>query len=302
MRGTKQAMTDVCKDYVSSLNSAFAVTVSISVLHFVFSVIATVANIIVLVAMWRTPLLQSSSIVLLSGLAVADLGVGVVVQPAFTVLHVLIIAKNLDVCSLIMFYNVSSSFLSGISVATLTALSLDRYLCLHLNLRYQDIVTKRRAKAALISIWICFAFLTSIWLKSFQAFLIAAGVFLSICSFLICFVYIKIFRLVQHHKTQIQAQMHGQQNMADHMRTAVHTFVLAIVFSLCSAPYLGLMITIQVVGPNRVHWLALDYGASLLLINSSLNPFLYCWHNKNIRKAVTKVLRVIWRCCRTENV
>lgn len=295
-------MADVCQDYVNSLNSAFAVTVSISVLHSVFSVIATVTNIIVLVAIWRTPFLQSSSTALLSGLAVADLGVGLVVQPAFTVLHVLIITKHFDVCFLVMFYNVSSSFLSGISVATVTALSLDRYLCLHLNLRYQEIVTKRRAKAALISIWICFAFLTSIWLQSFQAFLIAACVFLSICFFLICFVYIKIFRLVQHHKTQIQAQMHGQQNLADHIRTAVHTFVLVIVFSLSSAPYLGFMITIQVVGPSRVHWLALDYGASLLLINSSLNPFLYCWHNKNIRKAVMKVLRVIWRCCKAENV
>ena len=214
-------------------------TVSISVLHSVFSVITTVTNIIVLVAIWRTPFLQSSSTVLLSGLAVADLGVGLVVQPAFTVLHVLIITKHFDVCFLVMFYNVSSSFLSGISVATVTALSLDRYLCLHLNLRYQEIVTKRRAKAALILIWISFAFLTSIWLKSFQAFLIAACVFLSICFFLICFVYIKIFRLVQHHKTQIQAQMYGQQNMADHIRTAVHTFVLVIVFSLCSAPLLG---------------------------------------------------------------
>lgn len=296
-------MADVCQDYVNSLNSAFVVTVSIAVLHSVFSVIATVGNITFLVAIWRTPSLQSTSpVVLLSGLALADLGVGLVAQPAFSALHVLITTKHHDVCPLLTFYNVSTSFLSGISLATVAALSLDRYLCLYFNLRYKEIVTRKRVKATLIFIWISIAFLTGIWLKSFQAFLIAACVFLSVCTLLICFAYVKIYHLVRHHKAQIHDQLHSQPSMAEHVRTAIHTFVLVIVFSLCSAPYLCLMVNIQLTEPNRTHWLALDCAVSLLLINSSLNPFLYCWRNENIREAVKKVLRIFWRYCTEENV
>lgn len=291
---------DAYQDYIDSLNSASVVTLVISVLHFLFSLIAVGGNITVLTAIWRAPSLQTPSNILLSGLALADLGVGLVVQPAFTAIHVLITRKY--VRSLLTFFNVASSFLSGISVASVTALSIDRYLSLHFNLRYKEIVTKTRVKITLILIWINTGILTCVWLKSFRVYLFTACAFLSICTILICFANVKIYSLVRHHKAKIQDQLQSQQNIADHIRTAFQTLVLVAVFSLCSAPYLCLMITIQLIEPNRALWLALDCSVSLLLINSSLNPFLYCWRNKGMRKAVKRVLRLFWRCFKTEDL
>lgn len=291
---------DAYQDYIDSLKSASVVTVFISVLHFVFSLVAVSGNITVLTAIWRTPSLQTPSNILLSGLALADLGVGLVAQPALTAIHVFI-TRNY-VCSLLTFFNVASSFLSGISVTSVTALSIDRYLSLHFNLRYKEIVTKTRVKNALILIWINTGIFTCVWLKSFEAYLFTACAFLSICTILICFANIKIYSLVRHHKAKIHDQLQSQQNIADHIRTAFQTFVLVVVFTLCSAPYLCLMITIQLIEPNRALWLALDCSVSLLLINSSLNPFLYCWRNKGMREAVKKVLRLFWRCFTTEDL
>ncbi|KAJ7392465.1 hypothetical protein OS493_012130 [Desmophyllum pertusum] len=53
------------------------------VLNAVFSITATVANLLVLAAIRRTPSLHSPSNTLLFGLALSDLGVGLIVHPLF---------------------------------------------------------------------------------------------------------------------------------------------------------------------------------------------------------------------------
>lgn len=53
------------------------------ILNAVFSVTATVANLLVLTAIRRTPTLHSPSNTLLLGLALSDLGVGLIVHPIF---------------------------------------------------------------------------------------------------------------------------------------------------------------------------------------------------------------------------
>lgn len=158
-----------CQDYITSLSSAFVFILATAIFNSIFSVVAIVGNITVLTAIRQTPSMQKPSFILLSGLAVADLGVGLVVQPSFTVIHILITTKHFDhICSLVTFYNISSSFLSGISVATVAALSMERFLALKLNLRYEEIITMKKTKTALVLIWISVGCLTSSWLKKFS--------------------------------------------------------------------------------------------------------------------------------------
>ena len=282
-----------CQDYITSLSSAFVLTLATAIFNSIFSVVAIVGNITVLTAIRQTPSMQKPSFILLSGLAVADLGVGLVVQPSFTVIHILITTKHFDhICSLVTFYNISSSFLSGISVATVAALSMERFLALKLNLRYEEIVTMKKTKTALVLIWISVGCLTSSWLKSFQTYLVVACAFLSICSGLICFAYVRIYLVVRQQKARIQDQLrHNQPKFAEEIKTAFATFILVIVFTLCSAPYMCVMIITQILQPQGVHWLALNCSVSLILVNSSINPMLYCWRNKKMRGAVKNVLR-----------
>lgn len=285
-----------CQDFISSLNSAFAFTLFTAIFNSVFSIVAVFGNIIVLIAIWQTPSLQKPSIILLSGLALADAGVGLVVQPVYASIHALIATNHTDICSLVTFYNFSSSFLSGISVATVAALSIDRFLALHLNLRYLEIVTITKAKTSLVLIWIGVGGLICAWFKSYHTYLVVACTFLSACSGLICFAYVRIYLVVRRQKAKIHLQLQNSpQNMTDKIKTAFQTFILVLVFSLFSAPYLCVMIIMQILQPQKIHWLALDCCVSVVLTNSTVNPMLYCWRNEKMRGAVKEVLRVLWK-------
>ncbi|XP_031575004.1 melanocortin receptor 5-like [Actinia tenebrosa] len=92
-----------------------------------------------------TPSVQAlSSSVLVLGLAVSDLLVDAVVQPLFCVVKYaeLKFGKNADVSQTIgKVFHLMSYQLVSVSFLTLSAITADRFLAVHLHLRYQELVT-----------------------------------------------------------------------------------------------------------------------------------------------------------------
>ena len=92
---------------------------------------------------------------LLLSLAVSDLGVGLVGQPLY--ITRLVIEMEQDVKNHPTFYTVYVITQLCFSYATffgVTLLSLDRFLAIHLHLRYRELVTHKRVVAAVISSWV----------------------------------------------------------------------------------------------------------------------------------------------------
>ena len=297
--------TSLCHNYTSSLR-LLPESLAVAIVNSILAVMATTGNIIILVAIYRMSSSLSSSNTALIGLVVSDLSVGLLVQPLFVIFHVLMSVMNHPaVCQVMMVYNIASSLLAGISVATVTAMSFDRYLCLKLHLRYVELVTKRRMKAVLVSVWIGHGLLTCIWLKSFFFFSIAAAILIGTYVFLTTFSYVKIYFIVKRHKSQIRDQNIAQrartgQRWAESIKTAVNSFIVATMLSVCYLPYTAALISTHVTEPGRTYWLTLDFTATLVLMNSSLNPFLYCCCNRDIRCAVKKVL-LLFVFCKSQN-
>ena len=83
-----------------------------------------------------------------------DLGVGLV-QPLFVAF---LIARAYDPagipCSFVSFAAVCGAMLAGVSLMTMSAISLDRYVAFHFHLKYHDIVTARRVRAVVFVIWL----------------------------------------------------------------------------------------------------------------------------------------------------
>ena len=97
-------------------------------------------NVFLLVAILRTSSLRSPSTIFLCSLAVSDLLVGMVVQP-FYIAHQLNPGLRLKDA-----FDAFSSLLDcGVSLCTVTAISVDRYLALHHHMRYQNLMTDKRA-------------------------------------------------------------------------------------------------------------------------------------------------------------
>ncbi|ELU17144.1 hypothetical protein CAPTEDRAFT_66165, partial [Capitella teleta] len=130
----------------------------------VVTALAVTGNCIMLSAVWRTPHLRTLTSVFTINLALSDLGVAVIVLPVWMASLVhdsrsQVPAFTFDLCQCVAFVTV---LLILVSVATLSGISLDRYLCICHPLQYPRRVTSRRVNAALFYIWLQSSILASL--------------------------------------------------------------------------------------------------------------------------------------------
>ena len=259
--------------------------------------ISIFGNTMVLAAVLKTPSLRSPSIILLCGLAVSDLVVGLIVQPIY-------IAKELtSVYFLRRLTRILGVAFCGISFATMSAISVDRFLALQYHMTYNSLVTSSRAKYTLILIWLINFLLFSCvnaWYipEHFYLAFVLVGVYIIASTIS----YISIYRVVRCHQADIYAQKQAVEypstpntyNIVILTRTAVNTFVFYISTILCYLPWFIYRLfysDIFLINASEA-WV---FTATLVFANSAINPFLYCWRLRELRKAVRKILRKI-RC------
>ena len=134
-----------------------------------FSFTAITLNIVTIIALRKPLTIPRTLKILLLSMAVSDLGVGLLVQPLFITRLVMMIKENTKTLyfeiTLNSFY-VTAYSLASASFLSVVALTADRFLVLHLHLRYQELVTPKRVVAVVISNWILSAIpmLLSIWI------------------------------------------------------------------------------------------------------------------------------------------
>lgn len=256
-------------------------------------VIAIIGNTLVLAAILRTPSLRSPSIILLCSLALSDLLVGLVVQPVY---FAYLQTEN---DSLYQPLTVMAFSACGVSLYTITAISVDRFLALHYHMRYPNLMTTHRAMKISAILWLtCFLLsLFSLWNMRFYFTSVAVNIVICILISTVC--YIRIFRIVRQHQLQIHSQKQALeslnaeniQNMQRKKLYTINTFVYYIVMIVCYVPaFIG--ISIWVTSPNRWtrSWMIAE---TVAFMNSSINPFLYCWRHRELRAAVVNTTRQI---------
>ena len=134
------------------------------VLTALLSFTAVTLNILTIFAVKRTVALSKNLKLLLLNLVFSDTGVGLLVQPLYFAL-LMMEMDQMDPSSLssIATYNaylVTLNFFVASSFLGVTSLTADRFLAVHLHLRYQELVTYKRVVAVVTSIWLFSAFLS----------------------------------------------------------------------------------------------------------------------------------------------
>ena len=285
-------------------SSPFETSVIInSVLNALLIPICITGNVLVLAAVWRNPSLRTPSIILLCSLAVSDLLVGFLALPiniaiALTPLPRVSSQSRLSQARIFLIIQ-----LCGVSLETMTAISVDRYLALRYHMRYPNMMTSRRATCVAATFWCKNVILSllSIWKKN-TIFLVAV-VFVALCLFISSITYNAIYRIVRHHQHQIHAQqqavqsMNAEQNLKiQAKKRALNTFIYYICMLLCYFPAaISILIWMTYKERWNIRW---RFADTILFMNSAINPFLYFWRNREVREAVLKIVRK--RLCKTD--
>ena len=271
---------------------------------------AIMLNIVTINAIRKTPSLPKTLKTLLLSLAVSDVGVGLAIQPFYISLLVKWLQENHPPCRIYMTFDITMGFFSKVSFFNVVTITIDRFLAIHLHLRYQELVTHKRVVAVVISIWLISAFMVSmaLWvppdIRTLFVFVSAAVGFL-----LTTLAYIRIYLAVRHHKNQIQVmqvqnatQTGEMANSASLFKSAVGTFYVYLVFSICYLPIFIWSAALAIYDPSIALKKYLLYSFTLVFLNSSLNPVIYCWKMRHIRHAVMDKLRnMSWLSNRTSH-
>jgi len=258
-------------------------------------------NIVIIHAIRKTSSLSKTLKTLLLSLTVSDVGVGLLCQPFYISLVVTWLEQNNPGCNTnIVIIFIVNAF-SLVSFLGVVAISVDRFLTIHLHLRYQELVTHKRVVAVVILIWFLSAFLPLIlvWIPVDNFLLVR--VFLGVIGLVLTAVaYIGIYLAVRRHKNQIQAlQVHqvaenGEiANFISLVNSAVGVFYVYFVFLICYLPYFISLVALNINGPSITLKRFLLYSWMVMFLNSSFNPLIYCWKMRHIRHAIMDILRNI---------
>ena len=256
---------------------------------------AIMLNILTIHAMRKTSSLPKPLKTLLLSLAVSDLGVGLLAQPLYIAGMV-----NLTYFTNTAFNIVTPLFASA-SFFSVVAISVDRFLALHLHLRYQELVTHKRVVAVVISIWVLSTFLTSIWFWiSFDGILLVDLITQSFCYIITGIIYCRIYFTVRRHSDQIHvqqiqvAQNSQIESAAWQRKSAVNMLYVYFVFLVCCLPDFFARVARLISPQSSALRGLLFYSLTLFFLNSSLNPVIYCWKMNHIRRVIINSLRNIF--------
>ena len=124
---------------------------------------AVVLNAITIHGIRKTSFLPTPLKTLLLSLAVSDVGVGIFAQPLFTSVYVKLLAQHSPGCPFYKTVYALSVLFCMASLSGVAAISLDRFLAIHLHLRYHELVTYPRVLVVVIFNWMLSAFVSLMW-------------------------------------------------------------------------------------------------------------------------------------------
>ena len=269
------------------------------VFNIFLSYTAFMLNIVTIYAIYKTSTMPKTLKTLLLSLACSDVAVGLFSQPLYTFFLINWLRLHNPGCNTQQVRTISSSLFSAASFLGVVAVSVDRFLAVHLHLRYQEVVTHRRVVIVVIGIWVKSTFVSLIILWGLLSTRDLINTIIEAFSLIITFVvYIRIYITVRRHKNHIhsmqirdEAQSEELKNLIVLIKSTVGIFYVYLVFLTCYLPHLICMAVIRTYGSSIVLKKLLLYSLTLMYLNSSLNPIIYCWKMRHIRHAIMDILR-----------
>ena len=258
-------------------------------------------NVLVIMAVKRRPRLQSNTNILLACLAVADaILTGVFVQPTFILWKTLLLLRVASQGTEDAVRDFHNSWLRTAFMCSSLHLMLvtgERLLAIKFTTDYPYVVTKRNIKFAVIAVWVftitCEVtdILTTVTDGKFIFNLILSFILISCVVFITCS-YVILFRETRRHQKKIKTQQLLQEEMerfakeSKALKTTVFVVGAVMLCLLPAAFFLSALVLGAHPKESSLFFVYTPWIRTFGMLNSLLNPLIYCWRQKEMRKFV----------------
>ena len=269
----------------------------LSAFNIFLSIAAFLRNTLILVALHKETSTHPPSELLYRNLAITDLCVGMISEPLAVTYWTAAVNRQWHIC----YYAQKAGAISSY-IFCLVSISLDRLLALLVGLRYRQVVTLKRIRISLIVFWLL-SLGSSLTFFRIQVMWWLPRVGGGLCLVTSIISYIKIVFTLRHNQIHVQNHVsQGQPNQtiplnrARYRRAVNSVFWVQVALVVCYLPSVitSALITSQG-GVPLYSFVARQFTSTLVYLNSSLNPLIYCWKIREVREAVKETLRHFFR-------
>ena len=276
-------------------------------LNFVSSLTAVSWNLLIIDALRRNRSLRSPSKALLFSLALTDFMIGLIVQPLYVATEIAAMKQDLDTFNKLInptYFLLTASILLAVSGFTKTTIAVDRFLALRLRQRYRVVVTLRRVQALLVSFWVCGVLMAALLLWKVQYFAIITPAIMFACILTSSFTFMRVYCKMHQYQVQIESQAQNQIgnvfNLRGYKNSVESMFYVHILFVISFLPDICTICAGAIIGweePSGTLYFMQNVSLTVLFINSSLNPLMYCWRIREVRYSVRQSLSSVLQIC-----
>ena len=269
---------------------------------------AVVGNALILATIWRRTFLRTSFHSILSGLAVTDFLTGLISQPLYASFQLVnrknatVIKDNPELGNAIeIIAIVSANLFVNITLATMTVMSVERWLHMSRRSSRRPSTTSRRRYCAGIVILLFPISSSVVYIFTLvEPAFVGTVLKMTIVNFSFCYVimsyaYFKVYQIIRRHQLQTQANRKSQNfgqpaiDLAKYKKSVASMLYIFLLFSMCFLPF-SVSSAVALITTAEVTEKAMNISLVLVFLSSSLNPGLYIWRMRDIRRGLKQLL------------
>ena len=286
-------------DVVSSFKSrTYEINRISNIVFLAVLIIPTVLlNAVAAITIWKTSQLRKKPcyfVILLQ--SSVDLGVGCVALPISFVALLAPFTTNVDICAAILIVKTVSMLLSGVSIITMSALTVERYIGVLHPYSYNTLVTKRRI-VMFVLVLMLLLIIVVLTLSQYATTKTHFGSgFLAIFLIFTSFSYTRIYLVIRRlSRSEVIPHEDGSERgkkrrrVPGELKNAISSFMVVIFFFILLVPYVLIPILLPMgkMNLNVYIW----WCITLMYLNSSVNSVIFFWRSKVLRKQAVKILK-----------
>ena len=287
--------------FVSNTTETRAVTVFLIIMNIITAPVTSLLNGLVIIAVKRKLRLKTKSSIALACLATTDCFMGVIGQPMFIALNIVVLQDESSY-TYCLIKQLSIAVLTVLGRATnlhLALMYLDRYIAIKHPYRYTNMVTATRLLCSSAFVWIVALLSTATsflpkkllasQLSNVNAVIISSGVAI------IIFCQAALYYETRRHEKQIAANQVSEDNKRKFLTEKKALKLTTTVLFVLVLTYLPLMLVfilyrISFIASLNAVRISTAIGIFLILLNSLINPVIYCIRTRQFRIAFTEIL------------